>query len=378
MILEIREHWDELFFKNFSSFKNSLHRFDKSYLEEDPIQLKNELLSPYFVENKITFKAALLKNDHKIVSRIILYLYPPEKFPHLANLLYFGYFDCHETLMTNEIYDFIERICKTEHRTKIRGPMQGHFFFSYRAKLWGDLPFYGEPNTTKHSLYILNKWGFNEYKKWFSSSVNIAKTRNNFSEIRNKTKKKDIRFNKLKIKYLFPWRFNRTIKDIFQLFNNTYAFMSDFNPIDEKTFILLYSRFKLLVNPFFSYTIEYNKNVVGFCINYFDPLPILLEYQNSNSSKKPWSKLILLLKLIFNQKRLLITYVGKSTDSDGNEIKGIQSLVSKHLGFYIFLFRVKEVFVCYTASDSLANKSFNPKNQITIAEYAMFEKNILE
>ena len=83
---------------------------------------------------------------------------------------------------------------------------------------------------------------------------------------------------------------------------------------------------------------------------------------------------MLMVRFLLNRKRLLITYVGRLEKVDGEEVKGVQSLVSKHLGFYVWLFRIKQVFVCYRAEESAANRSFDKSNEKVIAEYGMYQR----
>ena len=77
---------------------------------------------------------------------------------------------------------------------------------------------------------------------------------------------------------------------------------------------------------------------------------------------------------MFNNQRLLITYVGKREMIGGEKISGIQSLFSKHLGYFIWLFRIKEMFVCYRSINSAANRSFEKNNEFVIAEYGMYQR----
>lgn len=377
--VKFSDKWNDQFFDDFVEFKNQLYHNHPHHLIERVSDLKKQLESPYFIKQNILFRAVLILLDGNIVGRGLLYYDP-----NVPKCLRFGYFEVvNEEEVYRELFNEIEKFAREKKAFEIIGPVQGHFFFSYRMKLSGELPFYGEPINPTYYNDIFLKMGMVNKNKWHTSRVDITKTRRNFNEIRDLSKKNQKEYLKLKLKFIFPWRWNKSLKVIYQLFIETYQEMIEYNKIDFTTFKIIYDDFKYIINPFFSYIVEYEGRPVGFCINFFDPLPILIAYEK-RAKKKIFKtqigiffhKVYLIIRLKFNFRRLLIMYVGKLKKIDGNELKGIQALVSKYLGFMGMLVMMKEAFVCYTSDDSPANKSFKDQFKTVIAEYGLFYKEL--
>ena len=226
--------------------------------------------------------------------------------------------------------------------------------------------------------------GMQVSKRWYTTQIDGRKTMKNFKKIRSSSGKKNPNYKHLKLKFIFPWRWNKYLEIIYDLFMRSYKEMPEYTPIDFETFKESYNGFKYILNPFFSYLIEYKGEPVAFCINFFDPLKHIYSFQELSKNKFvrsiPGLKQILmgylLLRLKFNFEKLLIMYVGRVPTKDGQEIKGIQALVSKYLGVLAFAVRHKSAFVCYSAENSPSNKSWDKDSKTFYSEYAMYFKEL--
>lgn len=379
--LEIQstKKWDGLFFERFNDYRNSMYKDEKYFLKEDLTDLNNQLINSHFEKNSVDFEAFLLLNNKGIVGRVICFFEPIN-----PNICFFGFFEISEDpIIHRKMIEIIEKYSREKGAKAIKGPINGNFFFSYRIKLEGDTPFYGEPYYKNFYPSLFESWGFKAEKKWRSWKMDIFKSFLNFKKVRRHTTKSNKKNKKMVLKFVFPWRWEKYMEDIYKMFMNSYKEMSEFSPIDYETFTLLYRDFKFLLNPFFSYMVELDGKPVGFCVNFFDPLKILIGYQRMSEKRifqykitKVLLKIYLIMRQMFNLKRILLMYVGKIPAEDGTELKGIQSFVFKFLGIFLLLSGLPETFVCYTSDDSPALNSFRKDALQEIAVYGVFYKRI--
>ena len=369
--------WDTDFFNRFSLLRNIKYEGRDCFLDENSDDLKKELKSPYFIKNNVIFEAVIFERNSRDIGRLICY-YDPYT-PEIAS---FGYFEAiNDDDLITSMNQFVDEFAKRNDCKTIRGPLQGNFFFSYRMKTKGTERFYGEPFHEDFYPQILKRMGYEVSKRWHTTEIDGKKTRKNFGEIRKSSAKKNHDYKHLKLKFIFPWRWNNYLEIIYDLFMRSYKNMPEYTPIDFETFKNSYNSFKYILNPFFSYLITFKGEPVGFCINFFDPLKKIYNYQEKTKKiKNPillfFLQVFLIIRLKFNFSRLLIMYVGRVPTKDGREIKGIQALVSKYLGVLAFCVGSTKALVCYSAEDSPSNKSFTDESKTLIAEYAMYYKEL--
>ena len=287
-----------------------------------------------------------------------------------ANLAKVGFFEFLEEIEALQfLWSDIEVDAKKMNVSEIKAPINLNFFIGYRLRLKTTSSyFYSEPKEPLYYQSYYEKLGLRLCKTWDSFQVDMKKTRKNFTAIRKKKRPE----NKLTIRNIDLKNFKNDMKLVYELFIATYKKMPEYEFISFDTFFILYENFKYLIHPYFSYLVFDGEKAVGFCINFIDPLEKILDYQKKKNPSK-LDKLILLLKLKCNFKRLLIIYVGRFDDE---KYKGVQSLVSKRLGIMALIFGVKEALVCFTSEDSPAKKSFNMNDHKIISQYGLFKKSI--
>ncbi len=351
--------WDQNFFTVFVSLRNSIYKDQHSFIPESIEQVRLEL-------SESSFLASLWLDNDTPVARVILF-WSMEK-------CYFGYFEILESMQLNQdIINWIEIEAKKKQATQIKGPIQANFFVSYRFKLNGEFKFYGEPYHQNFYPDYFLKNDFIIEKKWHTYLLDQEKAKLNYNEIHTRHVKKKGRTNSnIKVKFITPWRFKVYLDHCFYLFHNSYKNMPEFTPVSYEKFCKLYAGFNLIVNPFFSYLVFWQNKAVAFNINFFDPLPLIANYQKGPSTLLRKLKLLIQIKL--NNKNLMINYVGKDPEIDGR-VKGIQSIVAKYIYFFCKVLRVKNVYYGYVAEDSPSLKSFGDTIK-PVCEYAIVIKTL--
>ena len=186
--IEKIDHWSTQFFQQFVDVSDyfcakSPNRTQYLTLSD----LRQELLSPYFIKTGIRFRAIILRDDQGApLGQVIVYHKPHFK-PERVLFGHINFIDSVDVFQAieKEVQLYAEEK-KAEH---IRGPIQGHFFFSYRLKLGGGANFYGEPQHPLYYAKYLQGAGFEAIQTWETSKIDVAKTRSNFSEIRRSGKR---------------------------------------------------------------------------------------------------------------------------------------------------------------------------------------------
>lgn len=370
MIFVETSQWNEDFFQSWNKLYQEIYT-SAYYLNEDNESLKRILTSEHFKSSK--WKAFVLFNEnHQPICRILIVI--DEKSPKVAKM---GFLETknepalfHYFLNKVLTHSFLEEV------TSIKGPINFNFFLSYRLRLFNKEPlFLGEPQQPDYYQELLLNEKFRLIKTWDTFKLKKHLVRRDMKKLRKKLNPE----KRLLIRFISPFHFERDLKIIYHLFIETYQHMPEFEAISWEAFRLLYIDYRFLFNPFFNYII-YDKNIpIGFSINLFDQKENFLWYQNIKNKfqdKRQFIilKFLLLLKILFARKKLLMIYVGRKS---GDEYKGVQALVSRKLSFWSHIFMIKDGLSSFVADDSPAKNSFNYSDHYElISKYGIFERKL--
>jgi hypothetical protein len=376
MRIETSNLWDNVFFEEYKNHRNQVH---EKVVNNLPLSLNDY--------EKIFGEDSLFKNDF---SWIALVVYKNEQRISQAILCWrkeslighLGFLDLVDNQEANKLLiDEVEKLAKKNQLKEIKTPVDLNFFVKYRIKISGTKePFYGEPIYPDYyekifkdnHLTPLSFWDTYEVDTW-QAVLDFFKKRKNLGK-KNKIPgpSSNTSSSKLKIRSIRLRKWDEELQIIYQLFIESYSKMPEFESICFEQFKILYNDFKYIIQPWLSYIIELEDKPVGFCINYVDPLPVLEKVKNKKLTQI--QKLLLLIKIRFNFKTLLISYVGKIPGPNGEDIKGVQFLVSKRLTPFSLL--MNKVLVTYQSDDSPSRRSWDSSVLKEYSRYALYGKKL--
>lgn len=355
--------WDQDFFSKFNQVIANLNYA----LPESLDNLHHVFKADSLVLNNYQWQAFVLLINNQPVARAVLSWRAGLQTAHL------GYIEFSCSLQdARNLLQAVEQFAKRESLQNIKGPVDINLFNKYRWRLpTSNEPLYSDTVVPEHYHELLKSSGYVVSNEWDTYSLNINEGRKRWREkrARNTTEKKYYQKNNFKLKLIFPWRINTYLPVIYQLFIDSYKNMEEFESISFESFKELTKELKYIISPWFSYLLFLEDKPVGFLISWFDPYKILVDYHKSE--KKWYSKYLLLLKLQFNFKKLLLVYVGKNTDAKGFQVK-----TSMGVSAGMFLLRVKVALVCYQQKNSPSRHNFDQDIQTHYASYVVYQKKL--
>lgn len=363
-------NWDESFFNLFNDLRNTLFSGNPHFLREGFDALKKQFHADAPFNKNNDWHAWLAVRGEKVVGRLVA------TFPKAAKLEFVpcGYFDCeNDAEAAKALFEKAAKWAQAKGIQALKGPIDGHFFNSYRLKLpGGSTPFFGEPICPDYYHELYKAAGFEPFERWDTIEVVRDESISTFSSITMRFWGRKINPD-LKIREINARNWNKELRTVHSLISQSYSKMPNFMPISFEEFEVLYDDFKYLINPKLSFFVEYKGQPVGFMIAFFDPLPILLDHQKS---KPGWlAKLKTLLRLKLNRKRLLVVYVGK-VDTTGPKIKGVTAMLALRLAINTARYPETYPLVCYLAEGSPTYASL-PKNRRLYSQYVVYRRTIL-
>lgn len=368
MRIERRTVWDEAFFQDWVAQHSRLYAGEKRVLPESLEDYRGLLEKPEsFPQDK--WIALSLYSEKELRARVLVVVSAYR--PDVAKV---GFIESDDApLDFRFLWDEVERAAKGLGASRLKGPINLHFFVSYRWKMWSKAkPFYGEPMQKPYYPELFRAVGMDQSKTWDTFRIRFWRSKRQYGEIREAKKPE----HRLHIRGVDMTRFEEEMATIHRLFTETFHEMPEFEPIPLETFKQLYAGFRHIISPLFAFIIEHEGKPVAFCVNFMDPHAIILQYHRFQ--KKLPSKLAqlwLLIRIKLNFSRLLIMYVGRLPAPDGKEFKGIQSLVAKKM-FWPVALSQPHLLICYTAEDSPALKSYTEDQKEMISKYAVFAKTL--
>jgi hypothetical protein len=368
--IETTSVWNNLFFEEFLTFKNKIHKeIPTSFTETLSDYEKYFSPSSVFAED-FFWQAFMVKRDGLVVAKAILCW---KAGTSKGNL---GFLDWENDLEAAKFLIEHVNICAKENQLKsLKTPVDINFFIKYRIKKPGSgKPFWGEPIYPDyyHALFI--KTGFGEIGRWDTYRLDILHGIKDFFLKRKQLASKEEKRISPVIRCVRMKDWDNELRIIHTLFIEAYKNMPEWEPITFEQFKTVYDDFKYIINPWYSYIVELEGKPVGFNINFADPLLILKSIQGKKLSS--FDKIILFLKLRLNFSTFLITHVGKITGPNGEEIKGVQIQASKRLQFFVMFMR--RVLVTFQVTNSPSRRSFETDSQTTYAQYVLYGKELAD
>ncbi len=368
MRIEKRQSWDAAFFHDWVQLQHRLYANHAHVLPEDLADLQQLLLEPkdFPLERWV---ALSLYSESGLRARALVVV--SQFRPDTAKV---GFIESEEDpLGFRFLWDEVERAARDLGAKKIKGPINLHFFVSYRWKTWGQgKAFYGEPSQLPYYPELFSAVGMKLCKTWDTFRIPFWRSSRQYGEIRAAKRPE----HRLRIRGVVMARFDEEMAIIHRLFSETFHQMPEFEPIPLETFKKLYAGFRHIISPLFAFIIEHDGKPVAFCINFMDPQALLMQYHGwKKNLPARLLQMWLWLRLKLNFNRLLIMYVGRLPAPDGQEYKGIQSLVAKKM-FWPVALSQPQLLICYTAEDSPALKSYREDQKEMIAKYAVYAKEL--
>lgn len=369
-VIEISEY-DPAVFEELVELKNKIHQDIETSFPEKVEDLKNLFFDDQWLKENYRWRFILVKKENKLVGRGAI------TWKHGDDIAALGFLEWeNDSSVLELIVNSASRIAINHNIKKIKAPVDFHFFVKYRwVTKKGEAPFYGEPIVPDYYPLHLEMFGFAKKAGWDTYIIDLVKVLDHYKHVRQKIKKKyDGDFSKLTIRHLNLLNWDKELHIVHSLLLTSFKDMSEFAEMPFESFKKLYEDFKHLVHPLYTFFVMYEGEEVGFSIAFFDPQDILAPLKNKKIGLA--QKILTLVKMRLNHKRLLIMYLGKVPTKDGREIKGVQSMVAKRLTILRKILPNKQTLICYLSKDSPAKNSFRPEFLVPYSEYTLWEKDL--
>lgn len=365
MQIETRTKFDEKFFSDWVALSHSIYS-PKSSIIESLSDLAQLLENPQDFSDQrwVAFSVYL---EGKLVARALLTV--SSRRPKLGKVGFLEFIKNPEAF--GFLWQAIEGHARLFNLTELKGPINFHFFHSYRWKLSSMAkPFYGEPQQPDYYIPFFESVGMRKTKSWMTFKIPFFMSKKQYGEIRQAKEPQ----KKLFIRGIRLDAFDQEMKIIHGLFLESFKEMPEFEGISLESFKKLYGSFRYIISPRFAFIIEAEGKPIAFCINFMDPLPALLWAQRlQNILPASLVRVLAWLRIKLSFKRLLIMYVGRLPEAQ--EYRGIQSLVAKKMTIPVAL-SMPELVICYTAEDSPALKSYHEKQIKVLSTYGLWSKSL--
>lgn len=355
--------YDEPIFSRIVDFKNRIHCNIKNSQLETVEELR-KIFCNEWINSEYSWIFVLAEVENNIVGRVLL----SWKKGETTGSIGFIEWD-NNLLIIKSLLDKVDIIARENSLKNIKGPIDIHFFIKYRWAVSSlDEPFYGEPVVPGYYISQLESLGYKKIKTWYSYSANFKSVVESYQE-RALTSLHKIKTRRIR---LTDWE--NELKIFHTLLLKSYSSMTEFSNMPYDVFYTLFKDLSYLVHPLYSFFVIYNNEEIGFHISIFDPQPILKNSKNRNNNF--FHKILLLIKLRINHKRLLCLYVGKTLTKDGKNVKGVQAMMGDRLKFLGRFIPPTESFFCYVSEDSPTRKVLDIKLFKEISRYHLWGKNL--
>src|SRR5665647_559649 len=263
--------WDEVFFEEFASFKNLIHKdIETSFPETYSDYAKYFSPSSPFMED-FSWRAFKIMQNGAIVAQAILCW---RNGSTVGNL---GFIDWkNDQAAAKLLVSSVEAAAHATNLKSIKTPVDLTFFLKYRIRLeGGQKPFYGEPVYPAYYHELFKHCDFEVVGKWDTYQLNtLAAIKDFFKKRMMLEKRKDVSQPKArnknlqtKIRSIKGSDWDNELRIIYQLFNEAYKDMPEYEPVSFEQFKIIYDDFKYIMNPLMSYIVELQGKPVGFSIN---------------------------------------------------------------------------------------------------------------
>lgn len=369
MKVEIFQGWSDSKFQSFIELKERIQgKLETHFPEklEDYSKILSDA-SPFSLDYE--WVGFLVTRGTEVVAKAILSWRKKSSIGHI------GFIDWVDDIeVARFLMNAMEQKARELKFTQVKTPVDLSFFIKYRIKMPnGGAPFYGEPIYPDYYHDLFKQTGYSIVGVWDTYKVDRWGIIRSFTKRRKQLKdRKHAHHDKVIVRNIRVADWENEMSIVYDLFNKSFSQMPEFEPITFEQFKLVYSDFKYIMHPLYSYIVELHGKPVGFSINYPDPLPVLKTVKGKTLTTI--QKVLLLARLKLNYRTLLMAYVGKIPGPNGEEIKGVQIQTSKQLSTRGFFFG--QGLVCYQSSDSPSRRAIDPSTIKEYSKYVLYGKDL--
>lgn len=362
--------WDEQFFASWVELSQRLYD-STDYLAEELSDIRKVLGDPSYFPLDRWIALSAVEND-KVCARGLVAVNANN--PTVAKVGFLEFVE--DPDLFRQFWIELEATARELGVTEIKGPIDLNFFIKYRWKTSGTIrPFFREPQQRAYYIEYFRHVGMLPVRTWETFRMSYWQSIRVYAQIRKAAQKKRPHL-KVRVRNIDLDRFETELETLYHLLMKSFGRMSEFEPIPLETFKSVYLGFKVLIKSKFVSFAEYQGHTVGFCVNYFDPLHILLQRQRllrwlPQTLANAWAY----LRLKLNFRRLLIVYIGRVAGPNGEDFKGFQGAFTKKQTPWILL-SLPELLSCYVDEDSPTRNGFQPQQIKTVATYALYGKKL--
>jgi hypothetical protein len=374
--------WQRDLFQRLVDFRNDLYCGEPFFLKESLGDLEKIFAPPSPFSSFMRWQAIIVTSEPGLQGRILGRMIACCQ-PDASDTLNCGYYDAVDDVgVARALFNQAEAFARANGCHVLKAPVQATFWNSYRITLSGsEEPLWCDPYLKDYYHEHFQSVGLELTKRWVTTKLTPRETAGNFSAIRRSTRPRNQQLRgKLRVRYLRFDRWNQEAEIVHDLTSRSYQNMSEYEPLPLSAFKVLTEDFRYIGCRWASFIVEHDQEPVGFCINYFDPLRVLVRHQDREpltGFPRVGDSLLrarLLAELKLNFQKLLIGYVGKVPTADGREVKGAQAAVAPRLYALFQLARVDQALVCFSAEDSPANRSFDERYRIPVSTYGLYAR----
>lgn len=375
--LEVTATWNRAFFEDFVAFRQSLYRAHPWALDERLSDLE-KLWGPQSPLGR-EFRAYLLRDSSgQIHARALVSVARAG-----AQFTALGFYERSDAASG---VDLLARIdadlasqasfrAQGDQRLRLRAPMQGHFFNSYRLVIEAnEKPFFGEPTFPKDYADDFRRAGFETAGQWRTVEIRKDQAQLAFDRIWKAT---EPRWNRsgVRVRPLDLKQWPDELRRLYDLLSETFNQMPNYEPLAWPAFELLFRDLSYLLDPRLVLFAEKDGQTEGFVIAVKDALPVLLRLQKRLRGW-PWLAKVFKLQALSELKRhhgrLLVLYIGKKPSS---ALPWLGAALGKKITDEGVRQGYESAYICYLAEKSPIFTSL-PGDLREVSRYALFEKDL--
>lgn len=283
MHLEKSDRFNFSFFQAFAQTPWVVSKH-KEEIRESLSEFKIILSSSDFNQT-FQWQAYLLKDDQGYpVARALMTFAKKQRVTFAA----VGFFSAKENLIEiDQLWQAIVSEARSWGAQELRGPIQAHFWNSYRYSIGPHFPLYGEVRAPIFYREYWEKAGFTQLNKWTSFKVPTQAFMNHHLALKKRLNR-DSHLGQVILRPLDLKQWKQELKIFYQLLSESYKNMPDYVSVPWAHFWDLSKDLRYLLRPEMCRFAVYNGEIVGFVVALRSPMRALLW---AKEAKWKWQKI---------------------------------------------------------------------------------------
>ena len=380
MRLVTRCSWDPGFFRDFTAVRNESYQGVAGFVPEQ-LETFRKTFGPsaaFAGENAWQAWVAIDPTTDRPVARLLVSSPRTQR----AEYLNAGYFECPRDLtLARLLWREAASVAQARQLAEIRGPIQGSFYYSYRMKVGGGAPLWGEPLYHDYYPELFSGSGFEIVKRWFTYRVQQEEAYARATSAHRLALEEGNDYRQIRVRSFDVAHWHGELRLLYTMMITSYRGMSEYVDIGYREFHALFADLRHFIEPRTALFAEVDGEPIGFTVGLFDPLALLCEATRrmARGSVLPRSLRRMLVsywargQLKRNRGRFLVLHVGKVPHSSGRNIRHVQqALESALLTNLRDLNPAAELYYCFVAEDSPALRLLDKKQLTPHAEYVLY------